>query len=139
MTNDELRRLAEAATPGPFSVLDMREPGGGFEAWLVKPCDEEKDAQRIISMSTKADADYCAAIHPQQTLALLDEIERLRKAIEDYAHFAPIDLNSPREVQDQLLFILGKKHTHYASINSDQCFVCKHDLRHEIHRPGAGR
>ena len=82
MTADkkELRRLAQAATPGPFSVLDMREPGGGFEAWLVKPCEVEKEAQRIISMSTKADAEYCAAMHPQQTLALLNEIEQLTES-----------------------------------------------------------
>lgn len=86
----------------------------------------------------------------QSTFGLLDEVaileedaerveelerenDRLKLAIKDFANLHPIDLLSAREVQEQLLFLCGAKHHHVSTIGSDQCFLCKHDLRHEIH------
>ena len=61
------------------------------------------------------------------------ENERVRGAIKDYACCAPLDLLSPREVQTNLLSINGASHQHVSSIGTDQCHLCKHDLRHGIH------
>ena len=74
-THDELRRLAEAATPGPWG-------SSGSQAWdtdgnLVAAV---RDHSELVD---RPDAAYIAAVDPQTILGLLDEIDRLRLS-DDY-------------------------------------------------------
>lgn len=57
----------------------------------------------------------------------------LKSALLAYAGQAPLDRLSPREIQRDLRAIAGQPHIHRASISSDQCWVCKRDLRDPIH------
>ena len=54
-------------------------------------------------------------------------------ALGDYATHAPLDILRPREIQRDLFAIAGATHIHRASIGSDQCALCRRDLRHKIH------
>ena len=75
----ELRRIAEAATPGPW---DTTRYNGGlrFDGPLrvYAGTDPEYGEPRPIPASD-ADTRYTAAFDPQTVLAMLDEIERLRR------------------------------------------------------------
>ena len=61
------------------------------------------------------------------------ERARMARAIGHYAAHAAIDLKSPKEIQDDLRAIAGWPHTHIASIGSDDCDLCGHNFRHDIH------
>ena len=69
MSFDELKRLAAAATPGP---------------WTAGPFGVSSASESFVP-ATQDDARYMAAVPPDVVLALLDEIERLRAAL---AHIA---------------------------------------------------
>lgn len=73
----ELRRLAEAATPGPWAI----EPDcydGNEEMW----CAWHRLGPFVLAgANPRADSLYVAAAHPQAVLALLAENERLRAAL----------------------------------------------------------
>ena len=58
----ELRRIAEAATPGPWAFPHQKDPYGCY----LLPLSENN-------------ASYIAAFDPATALALLDEIDHLRK------------------------------------------------------------
>jgi len=66
--------------------------------------------------------------------AIEREHSRICRAIGNYAATAPLDLKKPHEIQRDLFAICGEPHAHVASIGSDMCCLCLHDLRHEIHR-----
>ena len=77
MTNDELRRLAEAATPGEWFASGKKEIG-----YISKA--DDQSCGMLISLAdanTHEDAAYIAAANPSRILALLDEVERLRIAL----------------------------------------------------------
>lgn len=76
-----LRKVAEAATPGPWSALGTGRSGG--DHWYV--CDE---GEAIASISAQdgineaqrePDATHMATFDPPTVLALLDELERLQR------------------------------------------------------------
>lgn len=69
MTHAELRRLAEAATPGPWYV--EKRP---HTYWEMRT----KYGSLIFRDANECDAAYIAAVNPKTVLGLLDEIERLR-------------------------------------------------------------
>ena len=78
MTDAELRALAEAATPGPWTRLDTGSEG----------CSVVASGRRRVARLThldlaecRADAAYIAAANPQTVLALLDRIAALEKAL----------------------------------------------------------
>ena len=75
MTHDELRRLAEAATPGPWSSSGSQV--WGYDGNLVAAV---RDHSELVD---RPDAEFIAAVDPQTILGLLDEIERLRLS-QDY-------------------------------------------------------
>ena len=58
----------------------------------------------------------------------------MERALRRYAAIQPIDLKSMGEIQNDLRAIAGDRHTHSNMIGSDECLLCGHDLRHEIHR-----
>ena len=61
----ELRRIAEAATPGPWAFPHQKDPYGCY----LLPLSENN-------------ASYIAAFDPTTVLALLDEIERLQQKVQ---------------------------------------------------------
>jgi len=61
------------------------------------------------------------------------DYERLKAAIRRYASHQPLDLKTPRELQEELLAIAGEPHRHRASIGDDSCLLCGRDLRNEVH------
>jgi hypothetical protein len=85
----ELKRVAEAATPGPYRVVDNRDMNGAW--WIEAPhpegfhvsiaevrsgCEEAQDIG-----SAKRDAAFIAACDPTTILALIAERDRLREAL----------------------------------------------------------
>lgn len=82
MTHEELRKLAEAATPGPWEWLSFTSRNSYFpimaENQKIMVCDvgfgkAEKAA---------ANSAYIAATDPKQVIALLDEIVQIRAELE---------------------------------------------------------
>ena len=71
MNNDELRRLAQAATPGPW-VIDEGATiysDDGDQTLFDPVCADPEECEQC-----QADAAYIAALHPGTTLALLDAL-----------------------------------------------------------------
>ena len=60
------------------------------------------------------------------------ENQRLREALRSYANHHPLNLKSPRQIQQDLLAICGDKHMHVAGIR-DACAICHRDLRDDVH------
>lgn len=77
-----LRRLAEAATPGPWHDKTHCTVNSGAPLFEVV-ADTEMDHARTVE-----NASYIAAAHPAAILALLDEVERLRVTQADALHVA---------------------------------------------------
>lgn len=81
MTSDrleELRRIAEAATPGPWAVNPFRATVDEMPSMLpicglLWPTDQRTEEQ------TLANATHIATFDPTTVIAILDEIERLRR------------------------------------------------------------
>jgi hypothetical protein len=79
MTNDELRQLAEAATPGPWCNMkdtvfhgEIRQANDeGFALIAVMPELDDREE----------DFDYIAAMNPERAIELLDEVDRLRERL----------------------------------------------------------
>jgi hypothetical protein len=81
----ELRRLAESATPGPWTALGTGVRGG--DHWYIVADDE---AIAYVSANDGSDeaerqprAEFIAAANPSTVLALLDEIAALQARIDD--------------------------------------------------------
>ena len=75
MDDAELRRLAAAATPGPWEYREMVEPGSAGvthpHGWV--------DAVIACGANEMRDAAYIAAANPATMLALLDRLEKAEK------------------------------------------------------------
>src|SRR5690606_19060949 len=74
----ELRRIAEAATPGPWEVVGL-DYGGPYA--LRMPHRSGRTWYGVEGIKRREDADYFVAMNRNTVLALLDEIERLRDAV----------------------------------------------------------
>ena len=82
----ELRRIAEAATPGPWRIPgahvfrvvapETQNQGDPYYPWAVIA---DADPHSVDGEQAAVNACYIAAFHPPTVLALLDEIERLRR------------------------------------------------------------
>ena len=85
MTHDELRKLAEAATPGPWDL--GTKPEGKYTSGTIKkngveiavtwPADWNDDYD-TGSLPYKENAAFIAAANPKKVLELLDEIADLK-------------------------------------------------------------
>lgn len=77
MNHDQLRKLAEAATPGEW-IADIEviqtEDGDVYDS-----CSVMRETDRIFgpTIETPEDAHYIAAANPQMILQLLDKIQEL--------------------------------------------------------------
>ena len=74
-----LRALAEAATPGPWTLSADGPPPDIIAGMSVVACTLPSDRTRD---EDTANAAYIAAANPAAVLALLDEVERLREALD---------------------------------------------------------
>lgn len=79
----DLRKLAEAATPGPWHMLGEDYDPFQYQVFTV-------DHNRLVAHlwpPEKANAAFVAAASPDVILGLLDENERLRAALIGLANF----------------------------------------------------
>lgn len=105
---NELKKLAEAATPGPWScpiedhdsiaaqVEFIERPGGlALSAvWLASVDQENRgdyDSERCFSQEAENDRRFIAAANPTTVLDLIARLERAEKALEQAAVF--LDIN----------------------------------------------
>jgi hypothetical protein len=72
----DLRRLAEQATPGPWTARG-EAPRDVLTVW-----EEGERGRLIVCEHAGPDAEFIAACDPQTIIALLDERDRLKGAIE---------------------------------------------------------
>ena len=79
----ELRRIAEAATPGPWEVVGLDGYGGPYA--LRMPHRSGRTWYGVEGIKRREDAEYFVAMNRNTVLALLDEIERLRREQEEIA------------------------------------------------------
>ena len=79
---DEVRKRCEAATPGPWiSIIEGRDQPLGGDSFVQRGKDGI-EADLYLSGNTIDDQDFIA--HARQDIPLLvDEIERLRKLLDD--------------------------------------------------------
>lgn len=75
----ELRRIAEAATPGPWRISD----DGPADRFVIASADREHIAETTqggsFTNEDLANAHHISTFDPPTVLALLNEIERLRR------------------------------------------------------------
>ena len=89
----ELRRIAEAATPGPWQWAGSRDKGDPHAYVYAGDYASEGEPDlwcEIVSECPEADAQHIAAFDPTTALALLDRIEALEhKVVEHWEHCPP--------------------------------------------------
>ena len=100
MNHDKLRQLAQAATPGPWTLeydSDTGEYGENYGEWpnalngpksqteWLDPKAQEKYGHQVneISDMCEADAEFIAAANPTVVLALLDELRGAKAKLAD--------------------------------------------------------
>ena len=79
----ELRRLTEAATPGPWETF-AGDSVKSADVYDIAMCDEASTvygADGLTRHQCDANAAYIAAMHPETTRALLDRLAELEDKI----------------------------------------------------------
>lgn len=73
----ELRRLAKAATPGPWHDIDCGYAGCWCRVVITEETMPKDEGQTVIAAGSagNCDAAYIAAANPQTMLALLDVVD----------------------------------------------------------------
>lgn len=101
MSDDELRALATAATPGPWKhtalwAIEARDDNGDWQSIAGTHVDDEHNDQRFT------DAAYIAAANPATALSLLDRIatleaesKRLRELVSEWQTARKLVLAEP--------------------------------------------
>jgi len=77
----ELRRIAEAATPGPYEVVGLAGYGGPDALRMTHR--SGRKWYGVEGIKRREDAEYFVAMNRNTVMALLDEIERLRREREE--------------------------------------------------------
>lgn len=103
MTHDELRKLAEAATPGPWWQRSALTPepteDGATELSELLCFFPDEDHPRFWDWIN--DGAFVAAANPKTVLELLDRIAELEGALKPFAEAAPYF--EPEEQEGQVL------------------------------------
>ena len=125
MTNhDELRKLAEAATPGPWEFdgyqMISKDPSLNYGTRIVLDAEEghvysEYSSDAASLDVTPQNADFIAAANPSAVLALLDENARLRAQVGELKEALGPILGHDRGDEGQ-----SDKHSFYIGINWGQ-------------------
>lgn len=93
----DLRRLAEAATPGPWDF------GCGLSDWAITThSDDPGDDTHIATTPHGQDGEYIAAANPTVVLALLDELDALRAQVHSFASEI-VQMHQDRDAYDTAL------------------------------------
>lgn len=85
MTLDDLRKIAEAATPGPWESIteayssELGDYLGGYIPGVAERFVTEHDG--VTPPLSPEDAKFIATFNPQKVLELLEETERLQKLV----------------------------------------------------------
>lgn len=87
---DELKALAEQATPGPWESTygNVTTPSGGDVVGIEERGSAYLSHRELVLKNE--DADYIAAANPQVVLSLIAELERLRAEIAKHAAECPL-------------------------------------------------
>src|SRR5690606_27053070 len=104
----EVRRIAEEATPGPWGVNPWRAVVDEMGT-LTPICGMLWPTELRTEEQTRANAQHIAAFDPTTCLALLDEIERLRRE---------------REVMAEVLKAVHERDKHVHTCNRCECALC---------------
>lgn len=101
MNIKELKRLAEAATPGPWEIDDMLADITGIEVWST-------DGMLCESISEE-NARYIAAANPavvleliRQRSELLAALKEARELVEDWGAYAPAYMQEKHGLEGDL-------------------------------------
>lgn len=82
MSNQELRRVAEEATPGPWVAEPGREDLGPLTRWFVQGVGPNwGDVCEMHNLNRDANARFIATFDPPFVLSLLDRVERLEELL----------------------------------------------------------
>ena len=79
MELNELRKTAEAATPGPWTHQpygDQNQNGDYFGGWLL-----DADGEYVVADASDRDGAFMAAANPETVLALLSRLEQAEQAV----------------------------------------------------------
>ena len=113
---NQLRALAQAATPGPWRV----EARGDAEQGVARVNNLEVAPPDSVELAHCAtDAAYIAAVSPDVVLALLSEVDRLRLRLRESAAWHEIprsEVAMLRRQRDVLLDMLVRSGVRYADI-----------------------
>jgi len=119
----ELRRLAEAATPGPWTSLYRAQYWGEEEGDVIGPDDREVGGAEFVQPLGKQettrgqawyrDTNFIAAANPVTVIALLDQLDAKEREIEGL-----------HEAIKDALNVLGEKES--------QCQGCDYERRDAI-------
>lgn len=111
---DELRRLAKAATPGPWHTPDSRRLGGAISAMIdgrdcqVASVDGQAamfDHRAEAATIALANAAFIAAANPATVLALLERVERAERELAGIREVSDPDneLNPESTLRDRMM------------------------------------
>lgn len=102
MNIEELKRLAEAATPGPWVLDELLADFYGFE---VRTSTDEK----VCADASEQDAAYIAAANPAAVLELIrqrDELlaslKEVRELVEDWGAYAPAYMQEKHDLEGDM-------------------------------------
>lgn len=102
MNTEELKLLAEAATPGPWVLDELLADFYGFE---VRTATDEK----VCADASNEDAAYIAAANPAAVLELIRQRSELlaalkesRELVEDWGAYAPAYMQEIHDLEGDL-------------------------------------
>lgn len=107
MNTDELKKLAEAASPGPWWLYERDKDGNS----VVSDPNNERQVKRWIDCNNKRDAAFIAAANPATVLELIaerDELLEVLKAVADEFAFGQLTEDSIRVIYDKVRFTYAK-------------------------------
>ena len=98
MNYDELRRLAEAAPPGPHKIIERNDDDGDTDFFVIFGSDEKTNDYRTDStMMDRETASFIAACDRDTILALLDERDWFQQSLDWWDTFRSSDSSKDRE------------------------------------------
>lgn len=97
----ELRRLAEAATPGPWHFCRDKDDCAMVTVAPGADCSTERSFIAVAAWADNDDAAYIAALSPDVVLGLLDRILELEKEPVRVVHDSPSLLAAARREADK--------------------------------------
>lgn len=106
MTDEELERLARAASPGPWGAGDGNYPGSAVRSYGDDICETaDKVENEVGARRSAADAAFIAAFNPSTALALLERVRKAEAVASESAEWAralEVRIDSWRELHKEV-------------------------------------